>query len=159
MSGDRALYYGPISYSPIWTIIGLVFLGIAISIVVAIIYLTRRKEIKTVSTLTIKAPKVVNMNVLRDKYIKLINEAEERYKKRQIKASQCHQQISLLVRLFYCEGMGFHADVMTLNDIKKSNHTALIKFIDNYYPNEFDTLEKGSVASSAEQARQLVRSQ
>ncbi len=159
MSGDKTPFYGPISYSPVWLVLGLLFLCIAIMIVVVILYLTRRKEIKTVSTLKINTPKVVNMNVLRDKYIKLINEAEERYKKRQIKASQCHQQISLLVRLFYCEGMGFHADVMTLSDIKKSHHTGLIEFINSYYPNEFDTLEKGSVADSAERARQLVRSQ
>ena len=157
MSGDKVMFYGPITYSPIWVLLGLLFIGFAIGTIVIIIYVTRRKEIKTVSTLKVTAPKVVNMNVLRDKYIKLINEAEERFKRRQIKASQCHQQISLLVRLFYCEALGFHADVMTLSDLKKSHHTPLIDLIESYYPDEFDTLEKGSVADSAERARKLVR--
>ena len=63
------------------------------------------------------------------------------------------------MRLFYYEAMGFHADVMTLSDLKKSNHKALVKLIDSYYPDEFDTLEKGSVADAAERARKLVREQ
>lgn len=159
MLGAKDPYYGPLTYSPVWLVLGLIFLSLAIATIIAILYLTRRREIKTVSTLKIKEPKIVNMNVLRDKYIKLINEAEERYKKHQIKASQCHQQISLLVRLFYCEGMGFHADIMTLSDIKKSKHQALYKLIESYYPEEFNTLERGSVADSAERARRLVREQ
>ena len=159
MSEDRTLFYGPISYSPIWFIIGLLLLILAIGVIAAILYATRKKEIKTISTLKVSAPKVVNMNVLRDKYLKMINEAEERYKRRQTKASQCHQQLSLIVRLFFYEALGFHADIMTLSDIKKSNYKKLAELVDGYYPDEFDTLEKGSVASAAEKARQIVREQ
>lgn len=157
MSGDKLQYYGPITYSPIWLMLGLVSIGIAVGIVIAILYVTRKKEIKTISTLKVSAPKIINMNVLRDKYIKLINEVEERFKRRQIKASESHQQLSLLVRLFYYEALGFHADVMTLSDLKKSHHSALVELIDEYYPDEFDTLEKGSVANAAEKARKIVR--
>lgn len=159
MSDDKTLFYGPINYSPIWAMIGLLLLGLAIGIIAVIIYTTRKKEIKTISTLKITAPKVVNMNVLRDKYLKMIDAAEERFKRRQIKASQCHQQLSLIVRLFFYEAMGFHADIMTLSDIKKSNYTKLAELVDGYYPDEFDTLEKGSVADAAEKARQIVREQ
>lgn len=159
MSEGKVLYYGPITYSPIWILIGLLFLGIALGIIAVVIYSTRKKEIRTIKTLKIHAPKVIDMNALREKYLRLINEAEGRFQKRQIKASQCHQQLSLLVRLFYYEAMGFHADVMTLSDLKKSNHKALVKLIDSYYPDEFDTLEKGSVADAAERARKLVREQ
>ena len=159
MQENNSLYYGPISYSPIWAIIGCILLSAAIGIVIAIIYITRKKEIKTISTLKVSAPKVVNMNVLRDKYIKMINEAEERYKRRQVKASQCHQQISLIVRLFFYEAMGFHADVMTLRDLKKTNYKKLAELVDGFYPDEFDTLEKGSVANAAEEARKIVREQ
>lgn len=159
MSDDKTLFYGPINYSPIWAMIGLLLLGLAIGIIAVIIYTTRKKEIKTISTLKITAPKVINMNVLRDKYLKMIDAAEERFKRRQIKASQCHQQLSLIVRLFFYEAMGFHADIMTLSDIKKSNYTKLAELVDGYYPDEFDTLEKGSVADAAEKARQIVREQ
>lgn len=157
MSGDNITYYGPISYSPIWLILGLIFIGAAVAIVVVIFYVTRKKEIKTVSTLKVTEPKIVDMAALRRKYIKLINEAEERFRSRKIKASQCHQQISLLVRLFYYEALGFHADVMTLSDLKKTNHKKLVDLISSYYPEEFNTLEKGSVADAAERARKQVQ--
>lgn len=159
MSGDSVLFYGQIDYSPIWTVIGIILLLAAAGMIFAVFYTTRKKEVKTVSTLKVYQPKIVNMNVLRDKYIKLINEAEERFKRRQIKASQCHQQISLLVRLFFYEGMGFHADIMTLSDLRKSNYKDLEKLIGDLYPNEFDTLESGSVADAAEKARKIVREQ
>ncbi len=159
MQEDNVLYYGPITYSPIWTLIGLLLLGIAIGIIIAIIYATRKKEVKTISTLKVHAPKVVDVNALRRKYLKMIDEAEERYKHRQVKASQCHQQLSLIVRLFFYEALGFHADVMTLNDLKKTNHKKLAELIDGFYPDEFDTLENGSVSSAAESARKIVREQ
>ena len=156
MSGS-SFYYGQISYSPLWVIIGLGLIAIAASIVLVIFRVTRRRNIKTLGTLHIKAPKVVNMNVLRDKYVKLINQAEERFIKRQIKASEAHQQLSLLVRLFYYEAMGFHADVMTLGDLKKSNYKRLEKLVGQYYPAEFDKLENGAVSQSAQRAREIVR--
>ena len=74
MSGS-SFYYGQISYSPLWVIIGLGLIAIAASIVLVIFRVTRRRNIKTLGTLHIKAPKVVNMNVLRDKYVKLITQA------------------------------------------------------------------------------------
>ena len=61
------------------------------------------------------------------------------------------------MRLFFCEAMGFHAEVMTLNDLKRTNYTKLAKLIDQYYPDEFDTLENGVVQQSIEHARDIVR--
>lgn len=156
MSGSN-FYYGQISYSPLWLIISLGLLLIVASIIYTIFRVTRRRNIKTLGTLRIQAPKVVNMNVLRDKYVRLINQTEERFIRRQIKASEAHQQLSLLVRLFYCEGMGFHADVMTLDDLKKSNYKRLEKLVNQYYPAEFDKLENGAVSQSAQRAREIVR--
>lgn len=158
MSGTNpSFYYGPINYSPIWFLIGLFLIGLAIGTIIIIFYVTRRKPIKTIATLDIKAPKVIDMNVLRSKYLKLIDEVEEKFHRKQLKTSECHQTLSMLVRSFYCEAMGFHAEVMTLRDLKKSNHKALAELVEQYYPDEFDKLEKGAVAQSAERARQIVR--
>lgn len=156
MSGNN-FYYGQISYSPLWLIISLGLFIIVFAIIYVIFRVTRRRNIKTLGSLKIQAPKVVNMNVLRNKYVKLINQTEERFIRRQIKASVAHQQLSLLVRLFYYEGMGFHADIMTLSDLKKSNYKRLEKLVDQYYPAEFDKLENGAVSQSAQRAREIVR--
>ena len=96
------------------------------------------------------------MNALKQKYLGLIDQAERNYNDHKIKASVAHQHFSLIVRLFYCEAVGFHAEVMSLRDLKRSNYTKLIETIENLYPDEFDTLEKGSVKTAAEKARKLV---
>ena len=99
------------------------------------------------------------MNELKKKYIGLIDQAERNYNNHMIKASVAHQHFSLIVRMFYAEGLGFHADLMTLSDLKNSFKEDLVELIENYYPDEFDTLEKGSVKDAAERARELVRKQ
>ena len=153
------LMYGPFYYGFIWLLIGLVFLGLAISIVVFIFYLTRKKEIKTIANLKPQAPKVIDIEALKAKYLAMVDEAEKQFNARKTKASTAHQQLSLIARLFYYEALGFHADILTLADLKKSRHERLTQTIEKYYPDEFDGLEKGSVSNSAEMARSLIKEQ
>ena len=109
--------------------------------------------------LKIEAPQTVDLNALRNIYLSLIDQAERNYENHMIKASVAHQHFSLIVRLFYAEGLGFHADIMTLTDLKNSFKQDLVDLIEHYYPDEFNTLEKGSVKEAAEMARELVRKQ
>ena len=156
---DGDLFYGPVYYGISWTLIGLAFLILSVGIIVAIFYFTRRKKIRTLSTLKVEQPKVIDLNELKKKYIGLIDQAERNYNNHMIKASVAHQHFSLFVRMFYAEGLGFHADLMTLSDLKNSFKEDLVELIEHYYPDEFDTLEKGSVKDAAERARELVRKQ
>lgn len=156
---DGDLFYGPVYYGISWTLIGLAFLILSVGIIVAIFYFTRRKKIRTLSTLKVEQPKVIDLNELKKKYIGLIDQAERNYNNHMIKASVAHQHFSLIVRMFYAEGLGFHADLMTLSDLKNSFKEDLVELIEHYYPDEFDTLEKGSVKDAAERARELVRKQ
>ncbi|MBR0134233.1 hypothetical protein IJM16_03125 [Candidatus Saccharibacteria bacterium] len=153
------LMYGPIYYDVSWLLLGLLLLLIAIAIIVIILYLTRKKEVKTLKSLKVTPARTVDMEALKKKYIGLIDQAERDFNNHRIKASVAHQHFSLIVRLFYAEGLGFHADILTLTDLKKTNYTMLIDTIEGLYPDEFDTLEKGSVATAAENARRLVRNQ
>ena len=45
---------------------------------------------------------------------------------------------------------------MTLSDLKRSKKVNLTQVINIYYPDEFNQLEKGPVAQSAELARKLI---
>lgn len=157
MQDVNKLLNGPFYYSLIWLIIGLLFLAIAIGIVVIIFYVTRKKEIKSLANLKPQEPKVIDIEALKEKYLAMVDEAERLFKERKTKASVAHQQLSLIVRLFYYEALGFHADILTLTDLKKSRHEELAQVIEEYYPDEFDGLESGSVAQSAEKARVLIR--
>ena len=156
MSDASKYMYGPLYYAFGWTIVGILFLLLAIGLIVLILFLTRKKPIKSLATLRIQQPKIVDLNALKQKYIGLIDQAERNFNDHKIKASVAHQHFSLIVRLFYGEAVGFHADIMTLNDLKRSNYKKLIETIENLYPDEFDTLEKGSVKTAAEKARKLV---
>ncbi len=156
MSDVSKLMYGPIYYGFGWTMVGILFALLAAGLVFLIFFITRKKTLKSLSTLKIQQPKIVDLNALKQKYLGLIDQAERNYSDHKIKASVAHQHFSLIVRLFYCEAVGFHAEVMSLRDLKRSNYTKLIETIENLYPDEFDTLEKGSVKTAAEKARKLV---
>jgi len=157
MQDVNELMNGPFYYSVVWLLVGLMFVLIIIAIILAVFYATRSKEVKTLASLKPKEPKVIDMDALRAKYLAMIDESERLYKEHKSRASTAHQQLSLIVRLFYYEALGFHADILTLTDLKKSRHEHLTHVIEEYYPGEFDGLESGSVAHAAEQARELIK--
>lgn len=154
-----AMISEPFYYSIWWLIAALVLLAAIAGVLGYIFYATRRKQVKKLSNLRKLEPHVVDMNMLREKYLRLIDEVDKKYNAGKLKSSVAHQELSMLVRLFYCEAMGFHAEVMTLSDLKRTNYTKLAKLINQYYPDEFDTLENGAVQQSIEHARDLVRSE
>ena len=158
MSGD-SVFYGPLFFNIAWPLIGVALIGIAVAAIFLVIFFTRKKKIRTLESLKLEEPKVVDLSELKTKYIGLVDQAERNFNNHMIKASVAHQHFSLIVRSFYAEGLGFHADIMTLTDLKNSFKEDLIKLIEHYYPDEFDMLEKGSVKDAAELARELIRKQ
>ena len=159
MSDGSEFMYGPLYYDNSWLFLGTLFLSIAFIIIATIFYVTRKKQIKSLKTLKVQEPKVIDMDALKQKYIGLIDQAERDFENHRIKSSVAHQHFSMIVRLFYAEAIGIHADFLTLSDLRKTSYTMLIDTIESLYPDEFDTLEKGSVATAAENARRLVRNQ
>jgi GTPase Era involved in 16S rRNA processing len=121
-----------------------------------IFFFTRKKEIKTIAHLPATEPVIVDINAIRSKYLAIINDIVARFEAKKIKASEAHQELSLAVRRFYAEAYKFKAEFLTLSDLKKTNKKPLTETIEKYYPDEFDLLEKGSVADSAEIARRLI---
>lgn len=153
---QEGLVHEPASYAFQWTIIGLLFLLLAIGIICLVFFLTRKKPIKNLSSLKAEAPKAIDLSAIRAKYLAFVAEVESKYSSNQIKASEAHQSLSLIIRTFYAEAGGFHAEFLTLNDLKRTSKTTLAEAIEGYYPDEFDLLEKGSVASSAERAKNII---
>lgn len=157
MSGND--YYGPVYYSAAWPLIGILFLLTAALIMGVVFYATRKKTAKTIQTLQPLEPKVVDLNSLKQKYLGMIDQIENYYNDHLTSSSAAHQQLSKATRLFFYEALGFHAEVMTLSDLKRSNYKDLTEVIEKYYPDEFDGLEEGLVAQSAERARELIKGQ
>ena len=153
---SRKLTHGPAYYSIAWIIIGTIFVLAIGAIIFFIFFSTRKKEIKTISHLKPEQPKMIDIKSLREKYLKMVSETERRFFAHEIKASVAHQELSFTVRSFYAEASGFHAEVLTLGDLKRSQKQYLAKVIEIYYPDEFNKLEKGAVARSAELAKLLI---
>ena len=156
MSNIKELMYEPAYYSTTWTLLGLAFLLGAFCLIYVVVHATRKKKIKTLQSLSPKPVKKIPIENIKTKYNNLLNQTVADFNSRRIKASEAHQRISLLARLFFCEARGFKADVMTLQDLKKSRYKALAEMINEYYPNEFDTLERNSVQEAADKAHKLI---
>ncbi len=156
MSADPRLLSPPIYYNALWIFVGVFLLAVAVLIIFAIFYSTRKKEIKTISNLTVKKPTIIDISSLRQKYLKMVSETVRRYDMGELKSSEAHQKISLIVRRFFAESYGFRAEYLTLSDLKKSNKKTLTGAIERYYPEEFNLLEKGSVLNAARTANELI---
>lgn len=153
---NPSLLYEPIKYNLLYTFLGFLFLLFAALGVYLVFYVTRKKKIKVISDLKPELVKIPDLSELRKKYLKMVDEVEMNFNSKKLKASLAHQKLSLIVRYFYSEAAGFHAEIFTLSDLKKSKMKNLTKVINFYYPDEFNQLEKGSVSTAVNLARLLI---
>lgn len=153
---NPALMHDPMYYSVLWTFVGILFIGIVCLIIFMVFYFTRKKTIKTIANLKPIKPMTKDINAIRQKYLLMVDEVEQRFGMRKIRAAKAHQELSLVVRLFYAEICGFHAEVLTLSDLKRSNNVKLANLIEKYYPDEFSGLDYNSVLQSSRNARELI---
>lgn len=161
MSGNNvtvnpSLMRSPEYYSPVWLLIGILFLLLFVGVIVFIFYLTRKKPVKKISTLKPEPVRIPDLSEVRRKYLALVDEIEKKYSSKAYSAIIAHQELSLTVRLFYAEAGGFHAEVLTLRDLKKSKNTKLATLIEQYYPEEFSCLEHGQIMNSIAGARTII---
>lgn len=156
VSVDSSLMHEPAYYSPFWAFVGFIFIAIFFTTLTIVFYVTRRKPAKPFAKQVPRPMTPSEISELRNKYLSLIQETELRFHSHKIKASVAHQELSILVRLFYMEACGFHAESLTLNDLRHYNKPKLISVIADFYPSEFNGLENGSVAKALDQARALI---
>jgi len=153
---NPSLMHEPMYYSIVWVFVGILFIGVITLIIFFIFYSTRKKPIKSISNLKSAKPQVKDIAAIRQKYLRMVDEVEQRFGTRKIRAAEAHQELSLVVRLFYAEASGFHAEVLTLSDLKRSKNVKLASLIEKYYPDEFSGLDQSSVLDSSRKARELI---
>lgn len=146
----------PIQYDRIWLIIGLCVLA-TIPIWYAVLYwLTRRRPFKSFNRLK-QLPGGSELDRLKAKYLKLIEEWYQRYQRQEIDLRLLHRALSMNVRYFVYEAKHFPAPVLTLSDLKLAPYPTLTKLIGEYYPEEFADILHGDAAVSVEAAKGLIR--
>jgi hypothetical protein len=145
----------PIQYDIIWFIIGsILFLTIPIWYGVAF-WITRKKKFKSFDTLK-PLPTGTDLDKLKQKYLKLIEELYQRYQRKEINLRKLHLSLSMDVRYFVYEAKHFPAPLLTLSDLRLAPYPLLTGLIAKYYPDEFDAISHGSAADSVEAAKGFI---
>jgi hypothetical protein len=146
----------PIQYNRIWFIIGsLLLLTIPIWFGLAL-WLTRRKPIKSLSNLK-QLPAGAELDKLKAKYLRLIEEWNQRYQRKEINLKTLHRSLSMNVRYFVYEAKHFPAPVLTLSDLKLAPYPTLTGLIARFYPEEFAAIKQSNAADSVEAAKGFIQ--
>ncbi|HEY2004085.1 MAG TPA: hypothetical protein VGH44_03125 [Candidatus Saccharimonadia bacterium] len=145
----------PIQYDIIWFIIGtLVFLTILIWYGL-VFWLTRHQTIQSLDSLK-QLPVGGEMERLKTKYLKLIEQAYQRYLTREYKLRDLHRTLSMITRTFVLEAKHFPAPYLTLGDLVLSPYPNLTRLIKAYYPEEFALITHAEAEISVQQAKDFV---
>lgn len=148
----------PVKYGINWFIVGLVLIAMLLSLVLFILWVTRKKKLMTIANLSAKEFLPKNLDALKKKYLDLLNQVEQGYLQKKYSARSVHQLCSRTLRMFIYEASGFRAHVMTLSDLKLSRYPEIGKIIADYYPPEFARAESTAIEDAILSARKAIES-
>ena len=112
---------------------------------------SEEKNVKEIPEKNIK-----NVPVIKSKYLKQLNEIEEKYKTQNIDLRTAYQSISESIRLFVFEITDITTQNYSLAEIKKLNMPKLYDLIEEYYEPEFASKSVGDFESAINKARRVV---
>ncbi len=121
-----------------------------------VIWTTRHRIHRNIANLPPLEPTVVDIEVLRAKYMTLIAEVESAHTNGQIQSRAVHQKLSVLLRFFAQEAHGLRAYSLTLSDLRRTRYNQLTAAIESYYVPEFHEVIEGDVPNALNTAREVV---
>lgn len=104
----------------------------------------------------VKEVKPVNKQKIKQKYIKKLNEVEQKILNNKITIRSAYQSTSFIIRCFVYEMTNIKVQNYTLNDISKLNMPILYELIQEYYVPEFSEQSIGNIKSSIEKTRKVI---
>jgi hypothetical protein len=150
--GD-AEYFPPVQYSSGWLLLALGIVLLVVAWIVFVLVITRRREVP----LSVSQPVPGMTSTVREGYLASIDDVGRRYADGRVAFSQAHHELSALVRSFAAESRGVRAQYMTLDDLRKTPHSALALTVERLYPGAFSGETGGSIDEAAARASELVR--
>lgn len=156
MPVDNVTLNPPVQYWWLWLVIGILLL-VAIGAWYGLMFwFTRRKPVNTLENLK-PASSSLDLDALKAKYLKLIDECYENYQQEHTTKRGLHRALSMAVRYFVYEVKHFPAPRLTLADLKRAPYPKLTALVKEYYEKEFAVIEHGDPLASVEAAKELIR--
>lgn len=138
------------SYSLIPTLITLII--IAIILIIYIIYTNKKKKV----IVPIIKPIAKDVNKIKLKYLKEINDLLTKVKNNNITNRKAYQALSIIIRKFVYEMTSIRVQVCTLKDIEMLNIPILYELVSEYYHPEFAEISSGNIISSIEKTKGVI---
>lgn len=149
--------YPPFSYDIVWTIVCVGAVVLLVGWYAAVVWITRRKPVRTVATLKPGGIAPIDIPAMQTKYLGLIDQIERAYGAGEIRSRAVHQKLSVLLRFFAQEAHGLRAFSLTLGDLRATRYTQLTHAIETYYTPEFHAVREGDVNTALQTAREVVK--
>jgi len=156
VAGDNG-FYAPMTYSALWTVIGVVLLLALLGWAFVIWWQTRPAPPPKP---TPPPPPGWRLGQLKGQYLTRIDEIVALAKAGELSSRRGHQELSTTVRQFVQEASGLKAPTMTLTELGRSGVAQLEPVTDvvlRLYPLEFGPDREASVDASADVARGVVQ--
>jgi hypothetical protein len=150
-----AEFYPPMTYSSLWTAIGVVIVTAVLGWGLVIWAQTRPARVEPEAEL----PPGWWLARLKAGYVERIDEIARRHDAGELSPRRAHQELSVAVREFVHEASGAPAPTMTLAELRRSGDPSLVPVSDvvrGLYPVEFGPDRAGSVRAAAGAAREVV---
>ena len=125
-------------------------------IVIYILILRKKKDKKIKEDYEILDLSYKDINYIRKKYLKKINELEDKVNNKQITNRKAYLSLSAIVRNFVHEMTGIKVHKYTLKDIKKLNMPQLTMLVEEYYHPEFAEYSLGNIKESISKTRKVI---
>lgn len=139
----------PFSYS-----IYPIFIILAILIIYTIILFLKRK--KKDNSKTILRKPVINLEKVKLKYIKKLQELEQKIDKNKISTRTAYQSTSIIIRHFVYEVTNIKVQNYTLAEIANLEMPELYELVKEYYIPEFAVQSLGDIKESIEKTRKVI---
>lgn len=152
---DKAGFYGPLQYSPLWLWAGTALLVLVLGWY-GFVFLSTRKPRVPAAAPRFTPPS--DIRSLKEAYLQRIDAVAADAGAGRLTARASHQELSLLVRKFTRDVTGVDAPRMTLAELDRHPLPAAADAVSRLYPGEFGAEPLPPVALSAEAARRAVRS-
>ena len=99
---------------------------------------------------------IKNIPVIKNKFLKQLEEIETDYENKKIKLRIAYQKISQEIRMFVFEVTDITTQNYSLSEIKKLKMPELYNLIEEYYEPEFSSKPEGDFKNSITKARRVI---